>query len=227
MTFFFFFPSALGVKDLYHLLFRCWTWEHREEQRSSRGSHVLVEDQDQTHLAQQHKITCRSETHVSKLTCLTCPTPKNNPPADAIISVPDYDPSPRKAQPCHVRNAHSLFLPISNSPSKAQNPTIKPAIMPPSEYPPYPYAYSRSGKSHSPSPFPPDDPSNSKRRRVHFPDTFSPSSFSIRIYLGPRDNPSSVIKISVEFEPGRFPRVTVRSKKPDDERRRRRRRRRH
>lgn len=88
--------------------------------------------------------------------------------------------------------------------------------MPPSEYPPY---------SKSSSPFPPDDPANSTRKRVHFPDTFTPSSFTMRIKLGPPHNPTSVIKISIEFEPGRFPRIKFRTKKPGEERRRRRRRR--
>jgi len=94
--------------------------------------------------------------------------------------------------------------------------------MPASEYPPYPGA----GPTSSSYPFPDNDAPRNKH--VHFPDSFSPSSFSIRIKLGPRDYPSSIVKISIEFEPGRFPRIKVRSKKlgePSLSSRRRRRRR--
>src|ERR1700712_5752080 len=83
--------------------------------------------------------------------------------------------------------------------------------MPSSQYPPHP------GSS---SPF----PEEGRNKHVHFPDSFTPSSFSIRIKLGPSHSPSSVIKISVEFEPGRMPRVYVRTKKASESRRRRRRR---
>ncbi|KAM0719740.1 hypothetical protein Q7P37_003873 [Cladosporium fusiforme] len=90
--------------------------------------------------------------------------------------------------------------------------------MPSSEYPPYP-------SSHSPPPFTSGGGGGDDRNRhVHFPDTFTPSSFSMRIKLGPRDSPSNVIKISISFEPGRFPRIKVRTKRPGESRRRRRRR---
>jgi hypothetical protein len=84
--------------------------------------------------------------------------------------------------------------------------------MPPSEYPPY-QGPGPTGPTSSFYPYSPPDPdTTSRNRHVHFPDSFSPSSFSIRIKLGPREHPSSVIKISIEFEPGRFPRVRVRTK---------------
>lgn len=102
--------------------------------------------------------------------------------------------------------------------------------MPPSEYPPY-HGPGPTGPTSSFYPYSPpaanhDD--TSRNRHVHFPDSFSPSEFSIRIKLGPREHPSSIIKISIEFEPGRFPRVRVRTKGAGGEesssRRRRRRR---
>ena len=86
--------------------------------------------------------------------------------------------------------------------------------MPPSTYPPHP------GAGHYPYPhhnFPGPSSSAPRNKHVHFPDSFSPSSFTIRIQLGPRENPSSIVKISVEFEPGRFPRVKVRSRKVGEE----------
>jgi hypothetical protein len=103
--------------------------------------------------------------------------------------------------------------------------------MPPSSYPPD-QGPGPTGPTSSFYPYSPPDPSYdagaSRNKHVHFPDSFSPSEFSIRIKLGPRDHPSSVIKISIEFEPGRFPRVRVRTKGAGGEesssRRRRRRR---
>lgn len=100
--------------------------------------------------------------------------------------------------------------------------------MPSSTYPTYPH-------SNSPPPFTTSGYHGNggggadKDRHVHFPDTFTPSSFSMRIKLGPRENPSSVIKISIHFEPGRFPRVKFRTKRAGESggSGRRRRRRRH
>lgn len=86
--------------------------------------------------------------------------------------------------------------------------------MPASEYPPY------TNTSYN-YPLPNDE----NNRHVHFPDSFSPSSFSMKIKLGPRDHPTSVITISIRFEPGRFPRIKFRTKKPRDGHHRRRRRR--
>jgi len=85
--------------------------------------------------------------------------------------------------------------------------------MPASEYPPYP-GPGPTGPTSSFYPYSPPNPADDtpRNRHVHFPDSFSPSSFSIRIKLGPRDHPSSIIKISIEFEPGHFPRVRVRTK---------------
>jgi hypothetical protein len=58
------------------------------------------------------------------------------------------------------------------------------------------------------------------RRRVSFADDYAPSSLSLRIKLGPKDNPKMVLKISIYFENGRLPRIKIRTKKPQDERRR-------
>ena len=85
--------------------------------------------------------------------------------------------------------------------------------MPSSSYPPY--------QPSSPAPDP-----EGRNKHVHFPDSFTPSSFSMHIKLGPRENPSSIIKISIRFEPGRFPKIKFRTKKPHEEAHRRRRRRR-
>ncbi|GAB1731373.1 hypothetical protein NU195Hw_Modified_308t1 [Hortaea werneckii] len=57
-------------------------------------------------------------------------------------------------------------------------------------------------------------------RRVHFIDDHTPSSLSLRLKFGPRHRPSMVLKISVYFEPGKMPRVKVRTKKPRDRRQR-------
>jgi hypothetical protein len=57
------------------------------------------------------------------------------------------------------------------------------------------------------------------RRRVHFADDYAPSSLSLRMKLGPKDNPRMVLKISIYFENGKLPRIKVRTKKPREERR--------
>jgi hypothetical protein len=58
------------------------------------------------------------------------------------------------------------------------------------------------------------------RRRVRFADDYAPSSLSLRIKLGPKDNPKMVLKISIYFENGKLPRIKVRTKKPRDDHRR-------
>jgi hypothetical protein len=60
-------------------------------------------------------------------------------------------------------------------------------------------------------------------RRVHFPDTYHPSSLSLRLTLGPKDNPTMVVRISVYFEYGRMPRIKIRTKKPSEKSKKRRR----
>jgi hypothetical protein len=143
--------------------------------------------------------------------------------------------------PCDRPILTFRLLPSRLSPAQPQTPktpNIKPQHsnlkqepnMPPSSYPPYqgpgPTGPTSSFYPYSPPAANHDD--TSRNRHVHFPDSFSPSEFSIRIKLGPRDHPSSIIKISIEFEPGRFPRVRVRTKGAGGEesssRRRRRRR---
>lgn len=57
------------------------------------------------------------------------------------------------------------------------------------------------------------------RRRVHFADDYAPSSLSLRLKLGPKEHPAMVLKIIIEFEMGKLPRIRVRTKKPREERR--------
>lgn len=73
-----------------------------------------------------------------------------------------------------------------------------------------------SSTAHPPS-------ANNDSRHVHFQDSYTPSALSLRLKLGPRDRPTMILKISVYFEPGRMPRVKVKTSKPRERRRRRRR----
>lgn len=59
------------------------------------------------------------------------------------------------------------------------------------------------------------------RKHVHFADEFTPSALTLRLKLGPRDRPTVVVKITVDFEAGRLPRIRVKTKKPKEKRRRR------
>ncbi|KAF2765412.1 hypothetical protein EJ03DRAFT_208563 [Teratosphaeria nubilosa] len=75
------------------------------------------------------------------------------------------------------------------------------------------------------APYP--SPASDRRRRVHFPDGFTPhedpfqpSSLELRLNLGPPGRVSLVVKIEVIFENGRLPKIKVRTKKPRAARRR-------
>lgn len=70
--------------------------------------------------------------------------------------------------------------------------------------------------------------SSSSSRRVHFTDTYSPSSLSLRLKLGPKEQPTMILRISVYFEAGKLPKIKVKTRKAKEkdrgrERRRRRR----
>lgn len=55
-------------------------------------------------------------------------------------------------------------------------------------------------------------------KRVHFADTYTPSSLSLRLKLGPKEKPTMVLKISIHFENGKLPRIKVKTKKADESR---------
>jgi len=77
--------------------------------------------------------------------------------------------------------------------------------------PPNPYAF----------PCDPEPSEAREARHVHFSDTYHPSSLSLRLTLGPRDNPTMVVRISIHFESGRMPRIKIRTKKPKEKKGRR------
>ncbi|KAF2721912.1 hypothetical protein K431DRAFT_303001 [Polychaeton citri CBS 116435] len=58
------------------------------------------------------------------------------------------------------------------------------------------------------------NPSGSNSKSLRFSDTYSPSSLQLRLKLGPSESPSMILKISITFEPGRLPRVRIRTKRP-------------
>lgn len=63
----------------------------------------------------------------------------------------------------------------------------------------------------------PDSPSStSQTRHVHFPDSYAPSSLSLRLKLGPREKPTMILRISVYFEAGKLPKIKVRTRKARD-----------
>ena len=59
------------------------------------------------------------------------------------------------------------------------------------------------------------------RRHVHFQDDFSPSAFQLKMVLGPHGRPTLIIKIMIDFEPGRMPKIRVRTKRPREKHARR------